>query len=44
MTRKKKIVIGISGASGTTYAIDLIKKLHANPELETHGVISTWAK
>ncbi|WP_313510222.1 UbiX family flavin prenyltransferase [Enterococcus sp.] len=44
MTRKKKIVIGISGASGTTYAIDLIKKLHANPEVETHGVISTWAK
>lgn len=44
MTRKKKIVIGISGASGTTYAIDLIKTLHANPTVETHGVISTWAK
>ncbi|WP_430610347.1 UbiX family flavin prenyltransferase [Enterococcus sp. DIV0876] len=44
MTRKKKIVIGISGASGTTYAIDLIKKLNANPSVETHGVISTWAK
>ncbi|MDT2604911.1 UbiX family flavin prenyltransferase [Enterococcus dongliensis] len=40
----KKIVIGISGASGTIYALDLIKKLKAIPNVETHGVISTWAK
>lgn len=43
-TRKKRIVIGVSGASGTTYAIDLIKKLKEQPDVETHGVISTWAK
>lgn len=40
----KKIVIGISGASGTIYAIDLIKKLKAIPDVETHGILSTWAK
>ena len=44
MTRKKKIVIGITGASGTTYAIDLVKKLREIPSVETHGVISNWAK
>ena len=44
MSRKKKIVIGITGASGTIYAIDLLKKLHAHPEVETHVVVSNWAK
>lgn len=44
MSRKKRIVIGITGASGITYAIDLIKKLKKVPNVETHGVISTWAK
>lgn len=37
-------IIGITGASGTIYAIELIKKLHEIPTVETHGVISTWAK
>lgn len=44
MSRKKKIVIGITGASGTIYAIDLLKKLHTHPEVETHVVVSNWAK
>ena len=29
--RKKKIVIGVSGASGTIYAINLVKKLKEYP-------------
>ena len=44
MSQKKKIVIGITGASGTIYAIDLIKKLKQIPNVETHGVVSNWAK
>lgn len=44
MTKKKRIVIGVTGASGTTYAIDLIKKLKTISTVETHGIISTWAK
>ncbi|EPH98205.1 phenolic acid decarboxylase subunit B [Enterococcus faecalis 13-SD-W-01] len=44
MNRPKRIVIGVTGASGTIYAIDLIKKLKAIPNVETHGVISSWAK
>ena len=42
--RKKKIVIGVSGASGTIYAINLVKKLKEYPMIETHGIISPWAK
>lgn len=41
---KKRIVIGITGASGIIYAIDLIKRLKADPTIETHGIISDWAK
>lgn len=40
----KKIVIGITGASGTIYALALLKALADNPEVETHLVMSKWAK
>ncbi|MGM0240455.1 UbiX family flavin prenyltransferase [Enterococcus sp. AZ103] len=40
----KKIVVGITGASGTVYAVDLLRKLQVNPEIETHVIISNWAK
>lgn len=42
--KKRKIVVGVSGASGTLYAIDLVKKLRAIPTVEVHGIISQWAK
>lgn len=41
---KKRIVIGVTGASGTIYAIDLIKKLHKINSIETHVILSPWAK
>lgn len=40
----KKIIVGISGASGSIYGIDLLKKLTQVPNVETHLVISDWAK
>ncbi|MCI1284015.1 UbiX family flavin prenyltransferase [Lacticaseibacillus songhuajiangensis] len=40
----KKIVIGITGASGTIYALDLLQRLATNPDVETHLVMSKWAK
>ncbi len=40
----KKIVIGITGASGTIYALSLLKALATMPDVETHLVMSKWAK
>lgn len=40
----KKIIIGISGASGSIYGIDLLKKLKNITDVETHLVMSDWAK
>lgn len=40
----RKIVVGITGASGSIYAIDLLEKLKSIPDVETHVVISSWAK
>lgn len=40
----KKIIVGITGASGVIYGIDLLKKLHALPEVEAYLVMSAWGK
>lgn len=42
MTRR--IVIGISGASGAIFGIRALEMLAANPEVETHLVISAGAR
>lgn len=43
MTRKK-IVVGISGASGAIYGIRLLEVLHLDPEIEIHLVVSDQAE
>lgn len=40
----KKIVVGVTGASGMVYAIDLLKQLQGMDDVEVHLVLSTWAK
>lgn len=40
----KKIVVGISGASGVPLAIHLLKQLKALPDVETHLVLTEGAK
>jgi len=44
MSRMRKIVIGVTGASGTIYALDLMKKFQSMKNVETHVVFSAWAK
>ena len=41
---KRKIIIGISGASGTIYGVRLLETLQSYSEIETHLVISNIAK
>ena len=41
---KRKIIIGISGASGTIYGVRLLETLKSYSEIETHLVISNIAK
>lgn len=40
----KKIIIAISGASGSIYGIDLLKKLKKIPDVQTYLIMSDWAK
>lgn len=42
--RKKRLVVGISGASGAILGIELLKILKENPEWESHLVISRGAE
>ncbi len=39
-TQKKRLIIGISGASGSVLALELLKALREMPDWETHLVIS----
>ncbi len=40
----KRIVVGITGASGTIYGLRLLEFLHQDPDVEVHLVITRWAK
>lgn len=41
---KKRLVIGMSGASGVVLGIEVLKALSENPEYETHLIISRGAE
>lgn len=40
----KKIIVGISGASGAIYGLRLLENLQAQKDIEIHLVMSQWAK
>ncbi|MET9489673.1 non-oxidative hydroxyarylic acid decarboxylases subunit B [Nocardia sp. NPDC006630] len=40
----QRIIVAITGASGAPYAVRLLQTLREMPEIETHLVMSTWAK
>lgn len=39
----RRIVVAITGATGATYGVQLLKSLHATPGVETHLVVSDAA-
>ena len=41
---KKRLVVGLSGASGIPIAVELLKEISKNPEWETHLVMSKGAQ
>lgn len=43
-TIPRRLVVGISGASGTIYGIRLLQVLQARPDVETHLVLSAAAR
>jgi 4-hydroxy-3-polyprenylbenzoate decarboxylase len=44
MSFPKRLVVGLSGASGMPYALDLLRTLRRIPDLETHLVLTQGAK
>ncbi|MTV81408.1 UbiX family flavin prenyltransferase [Secundilactobacillus folii] len=40
----RRIVVAITGASGTIYGVRLLQALQATPGIETHLIMSKWAK
>ncbi len=39
-----RIIVGITGATGTPLAVTLLRKLAAIPHVETHLIVSRWGK
>lgn len=39
-----KLIIGMTGATGAPLGVALLQALHEMPEVETHLVMSKWAK
>ena len=43
MSDKKRLIVGMSGASGAPLTIELLKQLKKNPEVETHLIATRGA-
>ena len=41
--RLRRIIVAITGATGATYGVQLLKRLHATPGIESHLIISDAA-
>ncbi len=41
---KKRVLVAMTGASGSLYGVRLLQALQLLPEVEVHGILSKWAK
>ena len=41
---KRRIVVGITGASGVIYGVEMLRELGKKPDMETHLIISESGK
>ncbi|MET9660318.1 non-oxidative hydroxyarylic acid decarboxylases subunit B [Streptomyces sp. NPDC006510] len=44
MTRPTRIIVAMSGATGAPFGVRLLEALHDIAEVETHLIVSTWAR
>ena len=42
-TEKRRLIVGVSGASGTPLAAELLRRLRENPDVETHLILTRSA-
>jgi 4-hydroxy-3-polyprenylbenzoate decarboxylase len=40
----RRIIVGITGASGATFGVSVLRELRARDDVETHLVLSRWAR
>jgi flavin prenyltransferase len=44
VSRMRRIVVGMTGATGAALGIELLRRLQQCPDVETHLVLSRWAR
>ena len=40
----RRVIVGMTGATGAVFGIELLRRLREQPDVETHLVLSSWAK
>ncbi|MFF4956771.1 non-oxidative hydroxyarylic acid decarboxylases subunit B [Streptomyces sp. NPDC001222] len=40
----RRVILGMTGATGAVFGIELLRRLQNQPDLETHLVLSPWAR
>ncbi|MCX4404921.1 non-oxidative hydroxyarylic acid decarboxylases subunit B [Streptomyces sp. NBC_01764] len=40
----RRVILGMTGATGAVFGVELLRRLRNQPDVETHLVLSQWAK
>jgi 4-hydroxy-3-polyprenylbenzoate decarboxylase len=44
LSKRQRLVVGMTGATGAILGVELLRMLHERPDVETHLVLSRWAR